>query len=483
LVTFVAMLSRAQTIGDASEGSSLSGEVPEVWTLKSRLGAHEVALVVPSTTAARNDALASVARVTGAFVLVGSDRHFVQWRDVEAPYGYDATAPLTLGAGDDLALHHATFTQAYSRASSIELRALAMQARLVADPSSRASSLHGAPLWVTTEPGLLRATASTLARAGASARAGIIELPSSSFVDQKPRRLGLVSIASTPARLVELLTRTLGLVAFRPVAPGVAVEHGWEHPIRLASLPLFAREGLVLLHAPRAERAAPVVLASLPPLVDVASLRAARLEKQAPTTATSIDAPSPIVASLRLVATSRGSGAISALVVKPSHASLLRRLVRAMPAAAIAASSLAHVAVAGERMLVWKSRAPIEAPAIGTPFRALGDDLFVPSGTTLEPDVSTAEIRLLSPFAADATLLLVHAVTDDRDRVRVVAIPADAFVPLARALLSADSWDAVPSTEVRALAIAALDHPIDEEPVAELTMESLGLRALTVRTS
>ena len=59
-----------------------------------------------------------IAKLAGGMVFTGTQRHFVQYRDAAAPFGYDATQLISTDAA--LALYHDKFTQVYEVDKAIE---------------------------------------------------------------------------------------------------------------------------------------------------------------------------------------------------------------------------------------------------------------------------------------------------------------------------------------------------------------------------
>ena len=82
LVAFLALYTQGGTLEDILR--SLSVEV-----VKSKLGAREVVLTFAAESADRMDRVAEVARLAGGYTFTGTSRHFVQYRDGAAPFGYD----------------------------------------------------------------------------------------------------------------------------------------------------------------------------------------------------------------------------------------------------------------------------------------------------------------------------------------------------------------------------------------------------------
>jgi hypothetical protein len=59
--------------------------------VRSKLGTREITLEFSAESSDRMDRMAETARLVGGFTFTGTSRHFVQYRDAGAPFGYDAT--------------------------------------------------------------------------------------------------------------------------------------------------------------------------------------------------------------------------------------------------------------------------------------------------------------------------------------------------------------------------------------------------------
>src|SRR6185436_15632972 len=104
LVAFLALYTRQNSLADI-----LRSLVVEV--VRSRLGAREVTIAFGAESSDRMDRIAEVARLAGGYAFTGTSRHFVQYRDAAAPFGYDV--PQILHADAALSLYHSAFSQAY----------------------------------------------------------------------------------------------------------------------------------------------------------------------------------------------------------------------------------------------------------------------------------------------------------------------------------------------------------------------------------
>lgn len=424
----------------------LAGLALEV--VKSRLGVRELTLSFESDSTERMDGMADAARLVGGFLFTGGGRHFVQYRDADAPFGWDATdLPASESA---LVLHHRTFTQSYDPAETLELATLLL--RLAPHPTGGAPP-GGDSLWLLAEPGLGPRLASHLARAGVEATASVLELPAASSVDDPDRRW-LLRVPEPPPRMRGLLSSLPGLEAFVPATPGVAVARGYRHPIRLAACPVFDREGLVLFRA-----SGPALrIHRLPASAPVAALRrvptvgalAVEVERSAP--------PAELALELRLEPSSGAPGSPSAVLVGAAELGLLRRLLYVLPTAALERTRVARVL---DGLLLVGDDALAHVP-LGCPFRALDPRLYVASGWEVTPRLPPAAI-LASVDAPSNHLVLL------RPGAPASTLDPAALAPVAAALLHDSPWAQLETTSLEPLAAA---------PTPTLWLEPLGFRPI-----
>src|SRR6476659_8281235 len=106
----------------------------EIQLVRSKLGTREITLSFAAESSDRMDRMAETARLVGGFTFTGTSRHFVQYRDAGAPFGYDAGQLLQTDAS--LALYHDRFTQAYDAERRIDPRALLLRLMPHVDPST-----------------------------------------------------------------------------------------------------------------------------------------------------------------------------------------------------------------------------------------------------------------------------------------------------------------------------------------------------------
>jgi hypothetical protein len=171
LVAFLALYTRQGSLADILR--SLTVEV-----VKSKLGAREVTLTFAAESSDRLDRIAEVARLAGGYAFTGTSRHFVQYRDAAAPFGYDI-GQIT-PSDSALALYHNAFSQTYDVERRIEIRALLLRLEPHLDPQSHREP---GPRWIVAEAGLGPALIHYFVRSGVDAEVGVAEWPPASSFD------------------------------------------------------------------------------------------------------------------------------------------------------------------------------------------------------------------------------------------------------------------------------------------------------------
>ena len=443
LIAFLAVYTEQQSLGAL-------GEALKVEVVKSKLGTREVALSFDSGSSDRMDRVSEVARLAGGFTFTGTSRHFVQYRDAAAPFGYDSSEISSTDAA--LALYHTTFAQTYDVERPIELSSLLLRLMPHPDPTA-VPALH--ELWVAAEPGLGPALLSYFARSNVEARAGIAEWPPESSFDTEPVRRWLFQVSSLPARMLPLLARTPGLLTFAPVAPGAAVEVGYRHPIALEACPVFHEQGLVLFRG-RGEPA--LELASLPALADTRALGRAQLTDVAPRTGAASNQSPNVGVPLKLSPDTAPPTTVGAILVPPDELPLLRRLAYLLGAEMIRTT---RIAITEFGAFVLRD-AGVEALPVGMFFRRIHPSVYVPSGWQLVPQVP-AEIvfRALGSPADRAVFFWPNGAA--------AALPLTGFVPLETALVEGHAWAPMAAQEI---------ENVFAEQVPTVWLDALGINPL-----
>ena len=444
LVTFLALFTAERSLEDLLR--SLTVEL-----VRSKLGAREVVLTFASDSSARLDAIAEIARLAGGFTFTGTSRHFVQYRDAAAPFGYDASELLTTDGS--YALYHNAFSQDYAVERTLALGKLLLRLGLHLDPKTRHAP---GTKWITAEKGLGPSLIAYFTRSSVEADVGLAEWPPESSFDDAPVMRYLFRTNALPDRMLPLLLSTPGLTVYQSVSPTASVELGFRHPVELRSCPVWPAGSMVFFRG----TVDPLVLERLPALGPVASFARVEFRNEGvEKLATSAPAQGGGVSlTLRLTPTTDPFRNVCATWIRPEELPLLRRI-----AYSLGADTLRRTRIAFTKYGAFLSlESGIEAIPVGEMFREAGPKLYLPAGYDAIPAVS-AEVLLRSLGAPAGLSLFVM-----RDS-RVIGIETAHLVPLEAGLLEAQTWALLPAAEL---------EPALMSEVPTLVFESPGFRPL-----
>lgn len=443
LVGFLALYTSSAPLSDIL--GSLSIDV-----VRSKLGNREVSLSFAAEGSDRMDRIAGLARLSGGYTFTGTNRHFVQYRDASAPFGFDVReiAP----TDSPIALYHTQFSQHYDYEKKIDLASLLLKLEPRLAPSTMA---EGGPRWICAEAGLGPALIHYFVRSLVAAEVGVAEWPPASEFDEGPLRRYLFRLDEIPERMNQLLSTTPGIGLFVPHGPNAAVEIGYDHPINLRACPVFPREGLVLLCGGGRE---PIRIDKLPALGPVDAF--ARIEMR------SVEAPASgkaaslqsIAVPLKLAPDTDPWRNISATRVGPEHLGLLRQLAYRLGRRALEETTIAFT----QHGAYLVREHGIESIPVGDFYRRVHPRIFVSAGYTPVPAVAP-EVLHRAFGSPEQELVFLN-----RDGTRV-GVQRAAFVPLERALLDAQTWTGTAHETV--MATLATELP-------EIKLESPGFRPL-----
>jgi hypothetical protein len=438
LVMMLAAYTREQSLEVLMPGLAMH-------VVRSTLGTREVTLEFAAESSDRMDRVAETARLVGGLTFTGTSRHFVQYRDGAAPFGYDARDLLSTDA--PLALYSDRFSQTYGIERRIDLRALLLRLSPRLDPSTR---FEPGLRVVVAERGLGPSLVHYLVRSRVEGEVCVAEWPPESPLYDAPAQRWVIRIPELPLRMRSLLHATPGFTCFVPAGQGVAVEAGYRHPVELRACPVFDAAGLVLL---RGRGDDPWIIERLPRMGALATF--ARVELRAAdgegAVALRTFLPDALRVPLRLVPSSAPWRKVTASWVPPEQFPLLRRLAYALPHTTIAQTRVAMTA----RGALLRSEAGIEAIPLGTFFVEVHPRLHVPAGYEVTPAVSPEVLlRALDTPASGVVFIGPDA--------QVWSVEERAFTALETALVEAPPWEAVVAGSVeRSLVDATLDTAID----------------------
>jgi hypothetical protein len=444
LVAFLAVYTETQTLDD------LMGSLT-IERVRSELGAQEVVFQVRAESSDRLDRLSEVARLTGGHIFTGTGRHWVQYRDASAPFGYDVSELSTVSAS--YVLYHEAYTQAYEPEKGIELRDLVLrmspylEVQEGKEPGQR---------WLLAEWGLGGAVTHYLRRSGVQAQVCVVEWPSSSDLEDGPERRYLFQIPEFMERMVGLFSNTPGMQLYVPAAVGAAVEIGYRHPLQLRAIPAFRGEGLVLFRG-RGEN--PLVIEKLPQMGSLHSLARMELNHKI-VSVKGQGTPSPMRVALRLVPTLSPWTRVTATWVHQENLGMLRRLLYALGPATLRKASMAVT----ENGVLLRVQSGVDSLPIGEFYREFATNIYLPAGYEPSPAVSPQVL-------AESLEIPMNSVVFMRVNDAAWVVPEECFVPLEAAILEGQAWTNLRSQDLE----AQLMEPLAE---IELRVESLGLNPL-----
>jgi hypothetical protein len=445
LVAFLAVYTRERSLEDLMPSLTMN-------VVRSKLGTREITLEVAAESSDRMDRISETARLVGGSTFTGTSRHFVQYRDAAAPFGYDATELLATDAA--LLLYHDRFSQTYDVERALELRALLLRLMPHVDPSTR---LEPGLRLVVAEQGLGAALVHYLVRSRVEGEVGVAEWPPESAFDDYPVRRWLLRIPEVPERMRDLLHATPGITSFVPAGPGAAVEAGYRHPVELRACPVFDAAGVVLVRGRGDE---PWVIPRLPPMGPLTAFARVELRSspREAAVATRVEAAETVRVPLRVTPSSAPWRNVTATWIEPAQLPLLRRLAYALPRPTITRATVAMT----ERGAFLRSGGGIEAIPLGTFFVEVHPNLYVPAGYEVTPAVAP-EVLARALGAPPGQVLFLG--TD----AHAVAVDEAAFVPLEAALLDAPPWTTAVAEEI--------DRSLEEAPLG-LEVSSIGMLPL-----
>jgi hypothetical protein len=394
---------------------------------RSAMGLREVIVLMGNPSSHAADLCARAARSAGGQCFTGSGKHFVQYRDGRAPFGYDARE-ISHEPGD-VTLYATDSTVSYKIEGEMSFERLLFGLELRRRSGPIEASLptgDNAVVYVTARRGLGRRLLDHLFHAEISAQGALCE-PERPSVFGVTSAFWLFRIENLPPRLASLIAHTPGLEAFTPVLDNVAVAAGHTHPVHLeACRALFSGDRFVLFSPP--PTGVTVMPAPLPlvPVADLVSLRPPPIA-DGPPAVVAPSGPSPFEVPLRLEAVggTRGHRAVAAWIPW-SQAAWLRRLCYARPPAALRGHRVAFL----EPALLVLAERDLSGLPLGQPLDHVGPGILAPVGMRIAPAI--APERLAERLGVtEGTYLVFPSASANPYRVS-----ADQLQPLERHILA-----------------------------------------------
>ena len=389
---------------------------------------REVLVRFDAESSRRMDRVAGFARLAGGLAFTGTDVHFVRYRDASAPCGFDVDE-LAEAASGGVVLYDLAFTQSYTLDREVRLYDLVRRLTLEKRPRGA-----GAPksLFVVAELGVGRAVLSYLARYGVKAKAALAEWIGESVFDDRPVARHVVDVQDAPERIVALLVSIPGVTVLAPVGGRAAVALGHRHPLPLDVLEGVFPEGSLALFVP----GEPVrLLDPLPPFASVSSLVRLRIgtaDALHEAKVRPVEATGSLDLVLKLAPDESPPDDVVATVVPIAERERLARLLAVLPPRVL---SGLRVAVSSDAIFVLDPSG-LEALPLGQAHRAVAENLYVPVGRRLVPEVSKDVLVSLVPECATGKVFLG---ADGPARV----VPDSAFTSVDRRQLRAIASDRI----------------------------------------
>ncbi len=393
----------------------------EIQRLVTPLGTREILLSVDADSSYRMDRIAGLCRLVGGMLFTGSSRHFVQYRDAASPFGYDVGKLLESSA--DLILYHSSFTQAYDREGTIDLRRLVLQL----EPQRVPPADRRLPkrLLVTAETGIGAALIGYLFRWEVDASVSLAEWPSDSAFDDSPTRLHLFELFDCPRRILDLMVSLPGVRVLVPIGARTAVEWGYRHPIALDATGSLFEEGSLTLFPGQGEVRS---LSALPPFAPVGSLIRSNVDlHEEPLVAAGVagGASEAWPLRLRLAPAEHHRGPVVATLIPMNERAWLARLLYTLPLSTL---ERLRITATAERFFLLDP-AGIESVPLGAFHYEFAPRIYIPMGTALVPSVSRAVLDALLADRGSGHAFFPMGGSHP------LFVPDEAFVPLSRALL------------------------------------------------
>ncbi len=386
----------------------------------SPLRTREMVVEVQASSSHRMDRIAAVARLIGGMVFTGSGRHFVKYRDAQAPFGYDA-GDLLPDPGD-LALYHDRFSQPYKIDRTVGVRDLILRLAPVHVPRSRAESPRA--MYALIRIGLGESVIGYLSRWNAPARVALVEWERGGTSSTVERAYLLQMIQPQP-RFVQLMKSLPGVMVFIPDGERTAVELGFRHPIPLtACAPLFGSDEMILF---RAGGEGAVVLPQRPPFIDVQAVTSLAATSDEPAQRVKVlPIQGKFSLSLSLVPNPVPPRRVSALVASLSEQDAIGRALSLLPPSALARVSAAFT----EDSIYLYGPDGVQNIPIGTLYEELGQNVFVPLGKMMSPPLPPDVLKQIAKIEGGQRVFLSEG------RWPLTVVPESAFVPATRLLVS-----------------------------------------------
>lgn len=436
LVAFLSLYTSSQSLADMI--SSLRIEV-----VRSKMGTREIVMSFSAESSERMDTIAEVARVALGHTFSGTSRHFVQYRDAGAPFGYDVGQ--VMAADGDYLLYHNAFSQVYQRERELDLVGLLLRLHMLPDP---AFGRDAGRTLLLAEEGLGPAIIQYLIRSRVDALVGVAEWPPQSALDDTNTRRYLFDIPELPERMMPLLRSTPGLTSFRTVAPGAAVQVGYRHPITIRACPVFADSGMVLF---RGDGQEPLVVDKMPSMGNITAFaRVAFHDGSGMRSLGSSDlGVSPVTVPIRLLPSVEPWTMVRASFIHPNEYPVLRQILYVLGPKTLQAATIAFTRH-GAFLL---NPLGVESTPVGHFMREIRAGLYVAAGYDAVPAIDPDVLFQALGSPSDHMIFMLP-------NAQALGVPRSAFVPVKTAMIEGHAWAPLEASPLEAALAAEIPRVV-----------------------
>lgn len=443
-----------------SAEASLDELLAEMQILRVRtpLQSREILVRIPAVSSYVMDAVSRCARLVGSTLFTGTAKHFVQYRDERAPYGYDAAEIVALAGGAQVMIHARDYTQSYFHEGELSFEKLLF--RLSLRKQGGLSNLKPEDTIVLAiEKGLGNGVIRYLWRNQIAGEATLVRPLEQSAFDEVSgtREMLLLRATGMPERIIELFDSTPGIDLYHQITPNIAIEFGYSHAIDLRSCASLLGESRYYLFGGKEDRVdsvdGPLRFSSIEHLTELkADIKGVDARHES-TSHTLADVAVPV----RLVASLRNPTQIAGTLVPWSQASWVKRLVYLLPPGALSGQRVA----ATDRGILLLADNDVDTLPLGQFLVELAPGFLVPAGMELQPRVSSQV--LASTLGHAAGVITVFPASE-----RPFQTAISELRPLDRVALSA--------MEVESL--SAIDQGHEPSPEPRVANQDIGAFAL-----
>lgn len=455
-----------------SAESSLDELLPnmEIHQAETPLRSREMLMRIPATSSYTLDRAGRCASLVGGTLYTGTTKHFVKYRDDRSPYGYDTVEIHALPPNADLVVHDLDFTQSYRKFGQLDFHKLLFRLSLRRVPGGdKLRPDERQNLLLAVARGLGEGVIRYLWRNRVHAEVGLAKPQGNSDFGVPGRDTSYLVMRARdlPERILELFLATPGIDVFRPAAPQVAVQVGFNHVVDLSSCATVFDGGDFYVfwgqtpYQGRTEKRGDRVDVIKGPLSlsPIENLTRIRLELEHPRAHVPMDGGEvdEVGVSIRLAPSLSSPRHVKATLIPLEQGPVLKRLVYFLPQSSLRA----HKVVVTDRGILLLANEDIDIIPLGRLLSELAPGLLVPLGMDVVPRVAPDVLaRVLGHGAGTLTVFTPEG--------KPFQTSESALEPLERRSLAKIDIERASITDTR---IAAPGDPsVKNEPVGRFAL-------------